>query len=129
MLDILAKIYGFFATFPFISFVLVYAIAFYRTRHQTESLLWAVYITFIFLLSSVYSLFVVVTGTQTGFWILFLLLLLGVTLLLYLQWRKRGEIIPGKLVRTSILFGFFLFTLSYLFLFIAGIIQSMVKGE
>lgn len=128
MFDFIAKLYGFFATFPFIPFLIVYVIAVLRTRRPKEAVLWSVYITLFFLLSSVYSLFLVVTGSVVGFWILFFLLVLGASLPLYLQWRKRGEIIPGKVIRSSFFFGFFLFSLAYLILFVTGIINSMFKG-
>ncbi|WP_028986812.1 DUF3397 family protein [Thermicanus aegyptius] len=128
MIQFLTGLYGFFATFPFISFFLIYGIAYVRTRNKKESLLWAVYITFILLLSAVGNLFKVVTGSWNGFWWLLSLLLLVAALLLFLQWKKRGEILPGRVIRSSIFFGFLLFSLSYLILFIAGILLSFAQG-
>lgn len=122
MTQFLANLYAIFATMPFVSFTLIYFIFMYRTKNKMESLKWAIHISMFFLMSAVSVMMNTVTGSTAGFWWIILILIAVGGLLVWLQWKIRQRILLGRVLRTIWYLGFLVFTLSYIILFISGIV-------
>lgn len=121
MAQFLADIFALFATLPFISFLIIYFIAFFRTKSKKESIRWAIHITMLFLLFTVSGMMKSITGSTAGFWWVVILLLLFTGGILFLQWKVRQQIQLVRALRSMWIIGFFIFSIMYIVLIPIGI--------
>ncbi len=121
MAQFLADVFAAFATVPFISFVLIYVIAYVRTKSKKESIRWAIHITMLLLLFSVSGMIKAITESTAIFWWMIVLLVVIAVLILFLQWKIRQQINLGKAIRSVWYLGFVLFAVTYIVLIPIGI--------
>lgn len=122
MAQFLANVFAAFATLPFITFFVIYFVAYIRTKSKKESVRWAVHITMLLLLFTVSQMFKAITGSAAGFWWMIIVLVIIAGLVLFLQWKIRQQIQLGRVVRSVWYAGFLLFSLAYFILIPVGII-------
>lgn len=122
MAQFLADVFAAFATLPFISFFIIYFIAYIRTKSKKEAVRWAIHITMLFLLFTVSGMIKSITGSIAGFWWMIIALILFAGLIIFLQWKIRQQIQLGRVLRSIWYAGFFLFTVAYFVLIPIGIV-------
>ena len=126
ILDGLVWAYAAFSVMPFASFALVWAIGYLITRDKKTSLIRAIDISTLFLIGSVSVLFNLVFHSSFGLYLLLLLFCLAFGLIGNLQYRKYGEIYPGKIFRIIWRLGFFGLGAAYLVLMTVGLTMHLI---
>lgn len=121
MAQFIADLFAVFATLPFLSFFIIYIIAYVRTKSKKESIRWAINITTLFLLFTVSGMMESITGSTAGFWWMIVILILCAGGLLLLQWKIRQQIYLVKVLRSLWYVSFLLFSITYLILIPIGI--------
>lgn len=127
MAQFLADLFAAFATVPFISFIIIYVIAYTRTKSKKESIRWAIHITMLLLLFSVSGMIKAITDSTALFWWMIVLLVLIAGVIVFLQWKLRQQINIGKAIRSMWYLGFILFALMYIVLIPIGIVSYYGK--
>jgi len=124
----LAHVYAAMALLPFVPFIAVYAIVYWRKRDKRRAMRLAMDMTTLFLFGSVSILFRKVTGSTAGFWVVVLLLLLFAGFIGRQQNKVRGQVNVRRLLTVVVRFGFFVLALLYVLLLLVGIVQSVVAS-
>lgn len=92
-----------------------------------KALLFAADATTIFLMYAVYSLTVAIWGISIGWWI-FLLFVLTLLTFLFIFYRIKDEIDIKKSFRITWRFHFLLYLITYVGLFLYGMIDRIIQG-
>lgn len=124
----LAHVYAAMAMLPFLPFIAVYAVDYWRKRDKRRAVRMAMDVTTLFLIGSVSILFRNVTGSMVGFWIVVLLFLLFAGFIGRQMNNVRGKVNVRRLLTVVIRFAFFALALLYLLLLLIGIVQSVISS-
>ncbi|EXX91851.1 hypothetical protein BG53_13960 [Paenibacillus darwinianus] len=116
--DSVTQLYAYMAVVPIVPFALVYIGYAAFAKDKKRALRMAMDVTTALLIGSVTVLFNLIFGSSFGFYGILLILLLGAGLLGNLQYRKRGSVNLGRIVRAVWRLGFFVMGAFYL-LFLA----------
>lgn len=111
--------------FPFIPFLFIWSILWFRSRDKKTAVNLAIDGTVPFLIFSVSAMYDETVGTQfNGIYLILLFLLLLTGLIGNLQHRIKGEINKKKLFRAVWRIAFMVLAPSYVLLVIAGIVKA-----
>ncbi|HWO54590.1 MAG TPA: DUF3397 domain-containing protein [Paenibacillus cookii] len=122
-MDFLKNSFIFLSILPFFPFLLVYFIH-YRWKHNKKaSLKVAMDVTTLFLIISVSALFNLTFNSSFGFYLILLLLLIGVGLVGSAQNRLKGRVDVQKMAKLIWRMSFVIMSFSYLLFTIIGIVK------
>ena len=124
--DFIVHLYSALALMPYATFVGIWIITYLVTRNKRKSTYLSMDATVFFLFGPVMVLMEQVTGSRLPFWIIVLLILISAGFIGREQNRKRGKVDGTKLFRWMTRTGFLLFSLAYVVLVIAGLVQTMM---
>lgn len=108
---------------PIIPFVIVYAIALYRTRDKKLAVRLSMDVTTLFLVISVSALFNNLFQVRFGFYLILLLLLITAGLIGGAQNRWKGRVDGKRLFRAVWRLGFLTMSASYILFTFIGLIK------
>jgi len=122
-LDFLKNSFIFLSILPFFPFLIVYFVH-YRWKHNKKaSLKLAMDVTTLFLIISVSALFNLTFNSSFGFYLILLLLLIGVGLVGSAQNRLKGRLDIQKMAKLIWRMSFVIMSFSYLLFTIIGIVK------
>ncbi|GIO65555.1 DUF3397 domain-containing protein [Paenibacillus sp. FSL M7-1455] len=122
-MDFLKNSFIFLSILPFFPFLLVY-FTHYRWKHNKKaSLKVAMDVTTLFLIISVSALFNLTFNSSFGFYLILLLLLIGVGLVGSAQNRLKGRVDVQKMAKLIWRMSFVIMSFSYLLFTIIGIVK------
>lgn len=122
-MDFLKNSFIFLSILPFFPFLIVYFVH-YRWKHNKKaSLKLAMDVTTLFLIISVSALFNLTFNSSFGFYLILLLLLIGVGLVGSAQNRLKGRLDIQKMAKLIWRMSFVIMSFSYLLFTIIGIVK------
>ena len=113
-------VYAFFSIIPFVPFLIFYFILIFLKYSKKTALDWSVYLTSIFLFGAVSGIIRALFAVN-GFWISLLWVILLACILLFLQWKVKGNLDPVKIFSSTVKLSFITFAVFYLLFFAAGL--------
>lgn len=122
-MDFLKNSFIFLSILPFFPFLLVYFIHYRRKHNKKASLKAAMDVTTLFLIISVSALFNLTFNSSFGFYLILLLLLIGVGLVGSAQNRLKGRVDVQKMAKLIWRMSFVIMSFSYLLFTIIGIVK------
>ncbi|MNI04766.1 hypothetical protein D3C73_576980 [compost metagenome] len=122
ILDVLLSIYAVFAIIPILTFIFVWLIAYFFVKDKKLSTRVSMDITTFFLIGSVTTLWNRLFGTQFGFWLILLVLLIGFGLIGGYQTKEKGQTDLLKVSRLVWRLSFVGLTVLYVILFLINIV-------
>ncbi|NMO94794.1 DUF3397 domain-containing protein [Paenibacillus lemnae] len=112
---------------PIIPFGLVYLIVYYSTRDKKQATGLSMDVTTLFLLVSVSALFNILFKSQSGFYLMMLLLLITAGLIGGAQNRWKGKVDGKRLFRAVWRLAFVSMSAGYILFAFIGLVQYIIK--
>jgi len=121
MLEWLGHLYAVLAVVPFVPFIIVWAIVYYRRKDKRQATLMSMDVTTALLIAVVASMFNNVFSSKFGFYGILLFFLIAGGLMGNLQYRVRGKLNVAKIFRSLWRISFFAMSLLYVVFLFVGI--------
>lgn len=125
MLEWLGHLYAILAVVPFVPFIIVWAIVYYRRKDKRQATLMSMDVTTALLIAVVASMFNNVFSSKFGFYGILLFFLIAGGLMGNLQYRVRGKLNISKIFRSLWRISFFAMSLLYVVFLFVGISKNI----